>query len=77
MTYEEWLKSVEFGLERRYKIKDFSVNDSEMLIIFDNNWYYAIDICELKEYWTTYGFEALCKNIEQELIYQIMNIRGE
>lgn len=75
MTYEEWLKSVELELRRRYKIKDFLANSEELLIIFENDCYYVIDICGLKNYWTTYGFESLCTDINQEIMYQTMKVR--
>ena len=44
MTYEEWLKSTEFGLRRRYKVKDIFIDNEVFHIDFTNNFNYLTSV---------------------------------
>lgn len=74
MTYEEWIKSVEFGLKRRYKVKDIFIDDEGLHISFTNNFNYWTSVGNLKTLWQTNGFIEICNDIEHEFVCQIMNI---
>ena len=73
-TYEEWLKSTEFGLRRRYKVKDITIDNDGLTIVFTNGFNYWTSIGNLKILCQTDGFIELCNDIEREFIYQIMNV---
>jgi len=75
MNYEEWLKSTEYGLKRRYKVSDIVINDNGMRIDFVNNFHYEINAYILKGLCQTDGgFIGLCNDIEQEFMSQIKNV---
>ena len=78
MSYEEWLKSTEFGLRRRYKVDNIAVDKGGMRVDFINNFHLAINTYALKGLWESNevngdGFSELCKDIEREFMKQIMN----
>lgn len=73
MNYEEWLKSTEFGLRRRYKVKGIVFTDLGMRIDFVNNFHYGIYEYSLKDLWQNNGFNKLCDEIEREYLKQIIN----
>ncbi len=75
MNFKEWLKSIEFGIKRRYKIKDIVIHGNGcMEIIFTNNFHYVIAENKLKLLWENDGFDKLCNNIEELFLKQIINI---
>lgn len=74
MTYEEWIKSTEFGLRRRYKVKDIIVDDKGLYIVFTNNFNYWTNVDNLKSLWQMNGFIELCNDIEREYMCQIINV---
>ncbi len=73
MKYEEWLKSTEFGIKRRYKVENIVFKDDGMRIDFINNFHFEINTHALKGLWQTdNGFDELCNDIEKEYLSQIM-----
>ena len=74
MTYEEWLKSTEFGLRRRYKVKDIFIDNEVFHIDFTNNFNYLTSVGNLKSLWQIDGFIELCNDIERVFMCQIMNV---
>ena len=74
MTYEEWLRSTDFGLRRRYKVKDIVVDNEGLHIAFTNNFNYWTSVGNLKTLWKMDGFIELCNDIEREFMCQIMNV---
>lgn len=74
MTYEEWLKSTEFGLRRRYKVKDIFIDNEVFHIDFTNNFKYLTSVGNLKSLWQIDGFIELCNDIERVFMCQIMNV---
>ena len=75
MTYEEWIKSLEFGLKRRYKIDEIIIYEDGMNICFNNYFTFLLNNYTLKCLWKTEdGFKSLCEEIEQEYMSKIMNI---
>lgn len=83
MKYEEWLKSTEFGLKRRYKIKDITHNNDYMRVIFENGFAYAVNEEKLRGLYNYSnseifrrddGFNDLCRDIEHIYMEQIMNV---
>lgn len=74
MTYGEWLKSMEFGLKIRYKVKDIVFDNEGLHIAFTNNFGYWTSVSNLKSLWQTDGFIELCNDIEREFMCQIMNV---
>lgn len=72
MKYEEWLKSTEFGIKRRYKVENIVIKDDGMRIDFANNFHYEINTYALKGLWqTNNGFDELCSDIEKAYLSQI------
>ena len=74
MTYEEWLKSTEFGLRRMYKVKDIFIDNEVFHIDFTNNFSYLTSVGNLKSLWQIDGFIELCNDIERVFMCQIMNV---
>ena len=74
MTYEEWFKSTEFRLRRRYKVKDIVFDEEGLHIAFANNFGYWTSVGNLKSLWQIDGFIELCNDIEREFMCQIMNV---
>lgn len=74
MTYEEWLKSTEFWLRRRYKVKDIFIDNEVFHIDFTNNFNYLTSVGNLKSLWQIDGFIELCNDIERVFMCQIMNV---
>lgn len=83
MKYEEWLNDTEYGLRRRYKIKDIAHNDDYMRVIFENGFVYAVSEEELSGLYNHSnseifrkddGFNDLCRYIEETYMEQIMNV---
>lgn len=72
MNYEEWLKSTEFGLRRRYEVDNIVIKDDGMRIDFVNNFHFGINTYALEGLWQTKnGFNELCNDIEKEYLSQI------
>lgn len=74
MTYEEWLKSMEFRLRIRYKVKDIVIDEKRLTITFANNFNYWTSVGNLKTLWQMDGFIELCNDIEREFMCQIVNV---
>lgn len=75
MNYKEWLKSIEYGIKRRYKIDEIIVDEDGMNICFNNYFNFCINNSALNCLWKTEnGFANLCEEIEQEYMSKIMNI---
>ncbi len=75
MNFKEWLKSTEFGIKRRYKIKDFAIQENGyMQIVFTNNFHYVISENKLKMLWKNNDFGKLCEDIEGLFLKEILNI---
>lgn len=74
MNYEEWLKSIQFGLRRRYKVISISCGDCGMRIRFETNFMYVCNMYELKDLYDRDAFSELCVRIEKEYVNQIMNV---
>lgn len=72
VKYEEWLKSTEFGIKRRYKVENIVIKDDGMRIDFVNNFHFRINTYALKGLWQTdNSFDELCNDIEKEYLSQI------
>jgi hypothetical protein len=72
VKYEEWLKSTEFVIKRKYKVENIVIKDDGMRIDFANNFHYGINTYVLKGLWQTdNGFDELCNDIEKEYLSQI------
>ena len=75
MNYKEWLKSIEYGIKRIYKIDEIIVDEDGMNICFNNYFNFCINNNILYCLWKTEdGFAKLCEEIEQEYMSKIMNI---
>lgn len=68
MNYEEWLKSIQFGLKRRYKIIDINISDCGMRISFETNFTFSINKYELKDLHERDAFNELCNEIEKTYV---------
>lgn len=71
MTYEEWIKSTEFGLRRRYKIEEITYKDGAMFVDFETEFIFMADKEELRYLYLNDGFDELCKEIERHFLFQI------
>lgn len=77
MTFDNWLKSVEFVLRRRYKVKEISWGDSGLKIRFETNFTYCLNNYELKHLYEQRDMELIDKlytSIENTYVKQIMNL---
>lgn len=72
MNFEEFLISIKFGLQRRYKIKQILTNDEGMRIDFKNGFCCGFNLSTLEEMNYEKGFTYLCDAIEKMYMEKLL-----
>ena len=73
ITYEEWLKHVDYTLRKRYKIQDIATDNDGLLLKFQSGFTYYLTTSWLKTLYQSDGLLVLFRDIERECVNSIMN----